>query len=82
MPLWAGSRRRYVPDFLIRFKSGVTLALEIKGTDSPQNQAKRHALNEWIQAINAAGGFGQWSWDVAFNPDEVQDILDRHGNTN
>lgn len=75
--MWAGSRRRYVPDFLIRFKSGVTLALEIKGTDSPQNQAKRHALNEWIQAINAAGGFGQWSWDVAFNPDEVQDILDR-----
>jgi type III restriction enzyme len=80
--MWAGSRRRYVPDFLIRFTSGVTLALEIKGTDSPQNQAKRHALNEWVQAINAAGGFGQWAWDVAFNPDEVQDILDRHGNTN
>jgi len=75
--MWAGSRRRYVPDFLIRFTSGVTLALEIKGTDSPQNQAKRHALNEWVQAINAAGGFGQWAWDVAFNPDEVQDILDR-----
>lgn len=75
--MWAGSRRRYVPDFLIRFTNGVTLALEIKGTDSPQNQAKRHALNEWVQAINAAGGFGQWAWDVAFNPDEVQDILDR-----
>jgi len=76
--MWAGSRRRYVPDFLIRFRSGVTLALEIKGTDSPQNQAKHHALNEWVQAINAAGGFGQWAWDVAFSPDEVQDILDRH----
>lgn len=80
--MWAGSRRRYVPDFLIRFTSGITLALEIKGTDSPQNQAKHHALNEWVQAINAAGGFGQWAWDVAFSPDEVQDILDRHGNTN
>ena len=77
--MWAGSRRRYVPDFLIRFKSGVTLVLEIKGTDSPQNQAKRHALNEWVQAINAAGGFGQWAWDVAFSPAEVQDILERHG---
>ena len=80
--MWAGSRRRYVPDFLIRFTNGVTLTLEIKGTDSPQNQAKRHALNEWVQAINVAGGFGQWTWDVAFSPDEVQDILDRHGNTN
>lgn len=77
--MWAGSRRRYVPDFLIRFTNGVTLTLEIKGTDSPQNQAKRHALNEWVQAINVAGGFGQWTWDVAFSPDEVQDILDRHG---
>lgn len=77
--MWAGSRRRYIPDLLIRFTNGVTLALEIKGKDSPQNQAKRHALNEWVQAINAAGGFGQWTWDVAFSPDEVQDILDRHG---
>lgn len=77
--IWAGSRRRYVPDFLIRFTSGVTLVLEIKGTDSPQNHAKRHALNEWVKAINATGGFGQWAWDVAFSPNEVQDILDRHG---
>ena len=76
--LWAGSRRRYVPDFLIRFASGVTLALEIKGTDSPQNQAKRQALSEWVQAVNVAGGFGQWACDVAFRPDEVHDILDKH----
>ena len=75
--MWAGSRRRYVPDFLIRFTSGVTLALEIKGADSPQNQAKRQALNEWVQAINAAGGFGQWAWDVVFKPAEISDILDR-----
>ncbi|MCL1630118.1 DEAD/DEAH box helicase family protein [Roseibaca sp. V10] len=75
--MWAGSRRRYVPDFLIRFKSGVTLVLEIKGSDSQQNEAKRHALNEWVKAVNAAGGFGQWAWDVAFRPADVQDILDR-----
>jgi type III restriction enzyme len=76
--MWAGSRRRYLPDFLVRLSSGKLLVLEIKGTDSPQNKAKRDALNEWIKSINGAGGFGEWSWDVAFNPSEVQDIVSRH----
>lgn len=76
--MWAGSRRRYVPDFILRFADGKLLALEIKGTDSPQNRAKREALAEWVRAVNAAGGFGQWAWDVAFRPGEIQDIVTRH----
>lgn len=76
--LWAGSRRRYIPDFLVRLGNGKTLVLEIKGEDSPQNKAKRDALAEWVAAVNAAGGFGQWSWDVAFQPAEIQDIVDKH----
>lgn len=77
--MWAGSRRRYVPDFLVRLASGKTLVLEIKGQDSPQNQAKRDALSEWIKAVNATGGFGGWNWDVAFAPGEVQDIIGKGG---
>jgi type III restriction enzyme len=73
--MWPGSRRRYVPDFLVRPAGGTILALEIKGPDSPQNKAKRGVLNEWVKAINAAGGFGRWTWDVAFKPSEVQDII-------
>ena len=76
--MWAGSRRRYVPDFLVRLSCGKILVLEIKGTDSPQNKAKRDALNEWVRAINATGGFGRWSWDVAFKPEKVQDIITKH----
>lgn len=76
--MWAGSRRRYVPDFLVRLASGTILALEIKGTDSPQNKAKRDALNEWVKAVNEAGGFGHWAWDVAFKPVEIQDIVTKH----
>jgi len=30
------------------------------------------------EAINAAGGFGRWAWDVAFKPGEAQDIITRH----
>lgn len=76
--MWAGSRRRYVPDFLVHLAGGKILALEIKGTDSPQNRAKCEALNEWVEAINMAGGFGTWSWDIAFNPNEVHDIVTTH----
>jgi len=79
--MWAGSRRRYVPDFLVKLLNGVTLALEIKGVDSPQNRAKRAALGEWVAAVNAEGGFGVWALDVAFEPAQVQDIVGRHMST-
>ncbi len=76
--LWQGSRRRFIPDFIVRMANGLTLALEIKGEDSPQNKAKREALDEWVRAINAAGGFGTWAWDVAFQPAQVHDIVCRN----
>lgn len=76
--MWAGSRRRYIPDFIVRLTNGRTLALEIKGTDTPQNAAKRAALDEWVKAVNQAGGFGAWCWDVAFAPEQVHDILAKH----
>jgi len=76
--LWGGSRRRFIPDFLVKLSNGKTLALEIKGEDSPQNRAKRDALAEWTAAVNAAGGFGTWVCDVAFQPAEVHDVLTKH----
>lgn len=76
--LWQGSKRRYLPDFLVKFKTGKCLVLEIKGVDSPQNKAKRASLDEWVAAVNAAGGFGEWASDVAFRPAEIRDILDKH----
>ena len=76
--LWSGSRRRYVPDFLMKYANGKMLVLEIKGIDSPQHKAKRDALAEWVNAVNEFGGFGTWSRDVAFKPGEIQDIVERH----
>ncbi len=76
--LWNGVRRRYLPDFLIRMSNGKTLVLEIKGEDSEQNRAKRVALDAWVSAVNAKGGFGVWCADVAFKPAEMADILARH----
>ncbi len=79
--LWNGARRRFVPDFLVRLANGKTLILEIKGEDSPQNKAKRQALDAWVKGVNAKGGFGAWCWDVAFEMATIQDIVDRHSAT-
>jgi type III restriction enzyme len=74
--LWKGSKKRFVPDYLIRLASGKTLVLEIKGQDSQQNQAKRAALDLWVKGVNAKGGFGNWCWGVAFEPAKVYDIVE------
>ncbi|MBI5277350.1 MAG: DEAD/DEAH box helicase family protein [Burkholderiales bacterium] len=77
--LWNGSKRRYIPDFLIRLQSGKNLVLEIKGQDSPQDQAKRAALDMWVKAVNAHGGFGTWAWDVVVgSPAGVRDAVDKY----
>lgn len=77
--LWNGSKRKYVPDFLVRYQSGKTLVLEVKGQDSPQDQAKRAALAQWVNAVNAHGGFGTWAWDVVVGDAAgMRDAVDRH----
>ena len=73
-----GAVRKYRPDFLIRMASGTTLVLEIKGQDSERDRTKRSFLDEWVRAVNAHGGFGHWSSDVAMSLGEVEDILARH----
>jgi type III restriction enzyme len=76
--MWAGSRRRFIPDFIVRLVNGKTLALEIKGEDGPQQKAKRDALAEWVSAVNAEGGFGVWCSDVVFEPARVRNVVSSH----
>jgi type III restriction enzyme len=73
-----GVVRKYRPDFLIRLKSGQNLVLETKGRDSDQDRTKRKFLAEWVEAVNAHGGFGRWAWDVSKDPGDIKDILARH----
>ncbi len=71
-----GVVRKYRPDFLVRLTTGTTLVLEVKGQDSPQNQAKRAALDEWARAVTEHGGFGRWTWAVSRLPSDVPDLVD------
>ncbi len=75
--LWNGARRRFIPDFLVRLANGRMLVLEIKGEDSEQDRAKRAALDVWVKGVNAKGGFGVWCADVAFQPAQIQDVVQR-----
>ncbi|MDR2839094.1 MAG: hypothetical protein LBV49_11110 [Azonexus sp.] len=46
--------------------------------DSGHN-TRRAALDAWAKAVNRQGGFGVWCCDVAFAPEQIQDILATHG---
>jgi type III restriction enzyme len=70
-----GVVRKYRPDFLVKLKTGTTLVLEVKGQDSPQNQRKRAALDEWTRAVTAHGGFGHWRWAVSRTPSDIADLV-------
>ncbi|MBI2525940.1 MAG: type III restriction endonuclease subunit R, partial [Candidatus Rokubacteria bacterium] len=70
-----GVVRKYRPDFLVRLKTGRALVLEVKGQDSPQNQAKRAALDEWVRAVTQHGGFGPWAWAVSRIPSDLTDLI-------
>ncbi len=79
--VYGGVVRKYVPDFLIRMKSGTMLVLETKGKYTERDKAKRAYLDEWVQAVNAHGGFGEWSSAISFSPSDICGILARHSRT-
>ncbi len=73
--VYRGVVRKYRPDFLVRLVSGEMLILETKGQDTEQDRVKWRYLDEWVEAVNAHGGFGRWGWAVARHPGEIKDIL-------
>ena len=75
--VYRGVVRKYRPDFLVRLAGGDMLVLETKGQDTEEDRVKRRFLDEWLAAVNAHGGFGQWRGAVALRPGEIRDILAR-----
>ena len=73
-----GVARKYRPDYLVKLKGGTTLILEVKGRENPEVAVKRKYLQEWISAINSNGGFGFWAEDIVSDPNDVEEIIQRH----
>jgi type III restriction enzyme len=78
--LFSGQAHDYVPDFIIRLKSDppLHLILETKGYDELM-EVKRQAADRWVNAVNADGSYGRWTYGIAFNPGEVAKIIDGAG---
>jgi len=72
-----GQTHEYLPDFIVRLKgeSERYVIVETKGFD-PKEAVKKAAAIRWINAVNAEGSFGRWSYEVAKKPSEVVKILD------
>ena len=77
--VYRGGVHLYRPDYLIKLKNGTTLVLEVKGQDDARNKAKRSALAQWVNAVNADGRFDTWTWDVIFEPRDIVPVLQKHG---
>lgn len=50
------------------------LILETKGFDELE-EIKRGAAERWVQAVNAEGSFGTWSYRIAKQVSEVPGLL-------
>jgi type III restriction enzyme len=72
---YQGVIRRYIPDYLIRLKSGTMLVLEVKGRDTEQDRTKREFLADWCAAVNQDGRFGRWFARVSFDANDLSEIL-------
>jgi type III restriction enzyme len=62
--IYRGVARKYRPDFIIRLATG----------DLSQDSEFANILD----AVNAHGGFGHWSWAVSRNSCDIKDILLQH----
>ena len=74
-----GVVRRYLPDFLVRLRSGVTLVLEVKGEPGEADRSKWAYMRDWTAAVNFHGGFGHWGWEVLTPARTLTALLDGHG---
>jgi len=75
---FGGVLHYYYPDFLIKLINAKTLVLETKGEDSPQVQAKRLALAEWIETVNSLKEYGEWCSDISFSVADVDGIIAKY----
>ena len=73
-----GVIRRYTPDFMIKLENGKTLILETKGQETRKDKAKRAALSEWIEAVNALHEYGEWCNDVSYSVADVDGIINKY----
>ena len=71
-----GEHHDYIPDFIVRLKGAPQryLILETKGYD-PLQEKKAEAAQRWVNAVNADGKYGRWSYRLLKKPEDVPAVL-------
>jgi type III restriction enzyme len=76
---YLGTRRNYIPDYLVRLRrnngSALNLILEVKGFQTEPDRAKEVAAQRWVKAVNHHGGFGTWGLTICVNPHAIATVL-------
>jgi type III restriction enzyme len=67
-----GGAHKFLPDFVVRMKSGVRLLLEVKGLHGEKEEAKFQAAKRWVAAVNNWGRMGRWAFHVCRSPDMLK----------
>ncbi len=71
-----GDQKQYVPDFIVRARSGVHLIVEVTGEARKDKAAKVAAARTlWIPAINNHGGFGRWAFVEVTDPWDAANLI-------
>jgi len=78
---YQGVIRKYYPDFIIKLVNGEFLILEVKGKEDALAKTKHASLAEWVEAVNAHGGFGRWKWIVSYTPGDLDMLLTKAATT-
>ena len=73
-----GQMHDYLPDFIIRLRSGEPhhLILEVKGYDTLQ-EVKAAAAQRWVNAVNADQKYGYWQYVMCKKVSEVNVAIDK-----
>lgn len=67
-----------MPDFIVRLKTEppIHLVLETKGYD-PLAEVKKGAAERWVNAVNADGTYGKWTYAMVRQVSEVNEWVSK-----
>lgn len=75
--IFKGVVHKYRPDFIIKLSNDLNLIVEVKGIKTQEDEMKWTFMNEWVQAVNEFGGFGEWKFSVASELDRILEIINK-----
>lgn len=70
--MFEGNIHKYRPDYIVKLSGEKYLIIEVKGEITEQDKVKARYFDEWVNCVNAQGGFGMWSWMMSNHSWEVE----------